>query len=346
MQPDRPGNDFNGVLASEGARPGPGSAEPESLAPETNEAWDAGQNSALAMLGGEREGEFDDLAELAAAICPTPVAIILLADAEWLYPKGATGLHLSQTQRAGSFCDYTLRQEQIFTVRDASRDTRFSELALVAQSPGFRFYAGLPLFSPSAHKIGALCVLDTISRDLKAWQADALRKLGHQANVLIELRMRRRLAEKSSGLWQGSAALFAQFTDGIPFACYLKDNEHRLLFYNRKLSERFGISSWEWLGKTSHEIWPGPLADEIRNAEERIFRSGRSGEMQVFLPAKDGRATPWTLYQSVHHSAMGESILAVMLVPAEATQGVTTAPYAATGVGTPGSPALSLARTL
>ncbi len=339
MQPDRPGNDFNGVLASEGTQPGPGNAKPERPAAETNEAWDAGQNSALAMLGGEREGEFDDLAELAAAICPTPVAIILLADAESLYPKGAAGLHLSQTQRAGSFCDYTLRQEQIFMVRDASRDTRFSELALVVQSPGFRFYAGLPLFSPSAHKIGALCVLDTISRDLKPWQVDALRKLGHQANVLIELHMRRRLAESSNGLWQGSATLFSQFTDGIPFACYLKDNEHRLLFYNRKLAEQFGVSSWEWLGKTSHEIWPGALADKIRGAEEKIFRSGRSGKTQVVLPAKDGRATPCTLYQSVHHSAIGKSILAVMVVPAEDTQAMATAPYTAAGLGTPGSPA-------
>lgn len=291
--------------------------EPEDLCREVYPAGDTGDESALAMLGGEREGEFDDLAELAAAVCGTPIALISLVDDEWLHHKGTAGLRIEQTPRAGSICDQALRQDGIFVVRDASIDVRFARLSLVARTSGVRFYAGLSLLSPSGDKIGTICVLDTIKRDLKPWQADALRKLAHQVNVLIELRMRRTLAEGFCGSMQGGAQLFAEFTNATPFACYLKDNEGRLLFYNQALSEKFGITPGEWLGKTSHEIWPAELADRVRDAEEKVFRSGNHDKLLVQLPAADGRLSPWTLYHSVYRGAMGEAMLAGMAVHAD-----------------------------
>ncbi len=278
---------------------------------------DADESRAIALLGVEPQGEFHDLAELAAAVCSTPIALVSLMDESRLYPKGTVGMSLQRIERAGTFCDHALRQDDMLIVPDASADARFAQLASVKQAPGVRFYAGLSLLSPSGTKIGSLCVLDTIKRELRPWQISALRKLGHHANMLIELHIRRKLLEHFHGALGSvlcGVELFTTFTDAVPFGCYLKDSEHRLLFYNRHLSEQFGLTSTEWLGKTSHDLWPRVLADQVRAAEENVFRSRERGELLIQLPSPDGQLVPTTLYQSVYRDPLGVSMLAVMML--------------------------------
>lgn len=281
------------------------------------------EHHAAALIGLEPEAEFHDLAELAAALCSTPMALVSLVEGDFLHHKGMVGLSIARTSRADSICDFMLRQDDGMTVPDVSLDARFAGLGAVVENPGLRFYAGVPLLSPSGNKIGSLCVLDTIKRELKPWQASALKKLGQQVNAQIELRMRRKLAERTFGSLEVGTELFAKFSEGIPFSCYLKDNEHRLLFYNRHLSRQFDVTPKEWLGKTSHDIWPGALADQVREAEETLFRSGHllghHGELLVQLPARDGRTVASRLYQSVYRGPLGDSVLAVMIVPVEDT---------------------------
>jgi GAF domain-containing protein len=46
-------------------------------------------------------------------------------------------------------------------VRDATRDSRFADNALVTGAPGLRFYVGSPVYGPNNQPLGALCVMDT-----------------------------------------------------------------------------------------------------------------------------------------------------------------------------------------
>ena len=62
--------------------------------------------------------------------------------------------------------------------------------------------------------------------------------------------------------------LFRSFLDSMPVEVYLKDGAGRILFYNRRLADRFGISQTEWLGKTSYDLWPQEKANLIRAEEE------------------------------------------------------------------------------
>ena len=73
---------------------------------------------------------------------------------------GAQGLDVCETDRDVSFCSHALGQPEVFVVPDARLDVRFADNPLVTGDPHIRFYAGVPLQSPTGHDIGTLCIID------------------------------------------------------------------------------------------------------------------------------------------------------------------------------------------
>ncbi len=264
------------------------------------------------MLGPEPETEFDELAELAAAACSTPIGLVALLGADEQFHKGGVGCSFNRVPRGDSFCDYTVRGEGLFVVADAQTDARFRGYWLVDREPGIRFFAGVPLYSPSGDKVGALCVVDSIRRELKPWQSRSLALLGQQVNARLELRLRRRAAELAFENAAGNDLLFTTFANSLPFPCYIKDREHRLLFYNAPLAERFEVGAEQWLGRTSFDLWPVDLAERIHAAEERVFTAGEPSDLRIELPGTP--AVSLVLHQRLCHLPAGEPVLGVLVL--------------------------------
>ena len=140
------------------------------------------------VLDSDDETAYDDLTKLASQICGTPIAAISLIDKDRQWFKSAVGLGIRQTDRDVAFCGHTIRQDEVFIVGDAARDTRFAANPLVTGNPGIRFYAGTPLIDAHGQALGALCVIDTEPRNLSPAQISALESLGRQAMALLESR--------------------------------------------------------------------------------------------------------------------------------------------------------------
>jgi diguanylate cyclase (GGDEF)-like protein len=140
---------------------------------------------------------FDRITSLAATIFGLPVCTLSFADAERHWVKSRHGASVLEIPRRMSFCDETIRSEDVFIVPDALDDPRFAAAPIVAGPPHVRFYAGAPLISPDGSKVGSLCVLDMRPHeDFSDRQASVLFNLARTVVELLEARKREiRLAQ-------------------------------------------------------------------------------------------------------------------------------------------------------
>jgi two-component sensor histidine kinase len=150
------------------------------------------------VLDTPQEPAFDDLVQLAARICQTPVALISLIDDCRQWFKAEVGLGVRETPLDRSVCLTAMLQLGLTIVPDLTNDPRFAHNPLVTGEPNLRFYAGAALRTPDGVPLGALCVFDNVVRDLTQDQSVTLTMLARQVMALLELR--RAIAERDEVL--------------------------------------------------------------------------------------------------------------------------------------------------
>src|SRR5208282_5292571 len=148
------------------------------------------------ILDTGTEQSYDDITTLAAHICEVPIALISMVDEARQWFKSRLGVEQQQTPREVAFCAHAILQQEPFIVRDATKDRRFADSALVTGEPHIRFYAGFPLINPEGLALGTLCVVDRQPRQLSAEQLKTMQALVRQVMALLESRrVSARLAE-------------------------------------------------------------------------------------------------------------------------------------------------------
>jgi GAF domain-containing protein len=140
------------------------------------------------ILDTGTEQPYDDITILAAQICQVPIATISLVDEARQWFKSRAGITRLQTPREMAFCAHTILQRKPLVVRDARRDQRFADNALVNGEPHIRFYAGFPLVNPEGLVLGTLCAIDRKPRELSPRQEKAMQALARQVMALLEFR--------------------------------------------------------------------------------------------------------------------------------------------------------------
>lgn len=144
---------------------------------------------ALEVLDTEAEPAYDDIVQLAAAICRTPIAAISLIDADRQWAKALVGLPHFDAAREHSICARTIvAEEGVLVIPDARSDARWVANPMSVGPPGLRFYAGAAITTADGLALGSLCVADRSPRKADDDAVAALRRLARQVAGILELR--------------------------------------------------------------------------------------------------------------------------------------------------------------
>lgn len=273
------------------------------------------------LLDSQPELECQELVQLAAAICGTPIGMVTLLDERSQWYRASEELKLGETPREVAFCAHAIRQTQLFVVKDSLTDARFGSNPLVTADMPIRFFAGVAFHTKDGTPLGTLSVVDTVPRILAAEQAHALEVLGRQVGVRLESIVQRHALEqalnekdKATAGLRASEELFRAFMNASPFLSYIKDAAGRLLFYNRSFAHRFGVSEYAWLGRTDEQLWSRQLTKSVRTHDLEVMAGGRMVETEEHIRAADGTISSLRSFKFPCHDSAGNMLLAGVAV--------------------------------
>ncbi|UTA47184.1 GAF domain-containing sensor histidine kinase [Simiduia sp. 21SJ11W-1] len=197
------------------------------------------------IMDSEAEAAFDDLTEIASAICGTPISLISLVDENRQWFKSKVGLDADETPRSIAFCSHAILQDEVFEVPNATEDERFADNPLVESAPDIRFYAGAPLITEQGLPLGTLCVIDQQPKHLTDVQRQALKTLAKQVVTQLELRLHNRRLIK---LNKNREKMFAVIAHDLraPF--------NSILGFSRRLSSKADAAKPERVVEMSNSI--------------------------------------------------------------------------------------------
>ncbi|MEH1825623.1 MAG: GAF domain-containing protein [Nostoc sp.] len=213
------------------------------------------------ILDTEPEEAYDNLAQLAAFICGTPISLVNFIDENRQWFKAKVGLDVSEMPRSVGLSYLCQEQRNVVVVPDTLADEKLASNPVVTGYPYIRFYAGVPLITPMGDMLGTLCVIDQVPRQISQKQIEALVALSRLVMDQLELRRHEGLRENEER-WQLA----------------LHGNNDGIWDWNLKTNEVFFSTQWkEMLGYKDHEV--SNCCDEWT---KRIHPDERDSVLQAF----------------------------------------------------------------
>lgn len=248
--------------------------------------------NSLHILDTAPEERFDRITRLAQKLLNVPIVLISIIDEQRQWFKSKQGLDVSETPRDFAFCAHAILDDGTFVVTDSTLDERFADNPLVTGDPRVRFYAGQPLSALDGQKLGTLCAIDTIPRQLTDSELDILRDLAkmvedefamYQAFELkkqldvTHLQLSQEMAERETA--QQKLALnqanLAAVINNTQDAVWSVDRDQNLVVINEVLKQSFkhtfgadlqpGMSVFDTLPPDSQSEWSGYYARAFNN---------------------------------------------------------------------------------
>lgn len=172
---------------------------------------------ALHLLDTPNEQRFDRLTNLAISIFGVPIAYIALIDSDRQWFKSKCGLTMDESGRETSFCGHAILQDEPLVIFDTLENERFADNPLVVESPGIRFYTGVPLTGPNGFKVGTFCIADTKPWTPEKLDLGLLKQLAdlaqHELNMLDVIQTQQDLIEAKSLLLRTREQLENELAD-------------------------------------------------------------------------------------------------------------------------------------
>lgn len=249
----------------------------------------------LCILDTPAEVRYDRITRIAQRLFNVPIALISLVDANRQWFKSKQGLDASETAREISFCGHAILGSDIFYVKDALEDQRFSDNPVVTGEPYVRFYAGAPLNTDSDHCIGTLCLVDSIPREFTEEDKRALRDLAD----CVESELKRLEMTEIVEQLRSTKIHYRSVLDTVPDGIITINHLGIIQTVNPAIERMFGYLSKALIGQDVAILMPEPHRSQHGHYLKRYFSTGVSHILGVGRELegkrKDGSCFPMAL---------------------------------------------------
>jgi len=266
-----------------------------------------------------KENELQQIVELAASICNVPVAMITFIDADKQYIKFKVGTNKTEVPYKDTFCKYTIAQEELLVIPDASADERVADNPYVIQEPHIRFYAGSPLRTHDHQNMGTLCVFGLEPKSLTSTQEKMLHRLARQVTRLLEFDASLQLLKEQYEFSRQEETKYRSFFESSGSCHLLLDTELRVLSFNSTmvnvLSNNYQLMIAEGM-ELEEYVEPGFINEFTRNCKSALLGEIITMETVITSPKGD---IPWHLTYEPAFDLAG-AIIGVTYVATDITQ--------------------------
>ncbi|MFB2736639.1 GAF domain-containing protein [Umezakia ovalisporum] len=249
------------------------------------------------ILDTEPEEAYDNLVQLAAFICGTPIALVNFIDENRQWFKAKLGVDAREMPRNVGLSYLCQERRNVVIVSDALADPKLATNPVVTSYPYVRFYAGVPLITMKGYMLGTLCVIDKVPRQLSQQQVEALVALSRL--VINQLELRRnisqvsRISEELITHEQAANSRINNILESITDAFFALDQEWRFTYINGQAEQLLQKSKNELLGENIWEVLPAMVDTKFACEYHRAIAKQVSVEFEEFYP-------PFQRWFSVH----------------------------------------------
>ncbi|MHC6646974.1 sensor domain-containing diguanylate cyclase [Alteromonas sp. HB246098] len=181
------------------------------------------------LLSNEVPLDLDDLMMVLARAYKVPIALIgIVGEFEETF-KARYGTTLSKVSREHAFCSHVVEERKQVVVNNAHEDPRFKDNPLVTGEPHICFYAGTPI-EINDEIIGAVCLIDTVPREIDAEYLEVLNRIGALVSQHISLSKEHEALKREHGLIEKSPIVLATWRNTTSLRLvHISQNSERVL---------------------------------------------------------------------------------------------------------------------
>ncbi|MEH2069759.1 MAG: GAF domain-containing protein [Nostoc sp.] len=247
------------------------------------------------ILDTEPEQAYDNLAQLAAFICGTPISLVNFIDENRQWFKAKVGLNVSEMPRSVGLSRLCQEQRNVVVVPDTLANDELAKNAVVIGYPYVRFYAGVPLITPKGDMLGTLCVIDRVPKELSEKQIEALEGLSRL--VIDQLELRRYVSEVSQiteklvvqeqtarAESEAARTRITNIFESITDAFLTLDRKWRFTYINGQAEQVLQKTQNQLLGKNIWQVFPGIIGTAFEKQYRKAVLEHVSVEFEEFYP--------------------------------------------------------------
>lgn len=181
------------------------------------------------LLSDEVPLDLDDLMVVLAGAYKVPIALIgIVGEFEETF-KARYGTTLSKVSREHAFCSRVVEERKQVVVNNAHEDPKFKDNPLVTGEPHICFYAGTPI-EINDEIIGAVCLIDTVPREIDAKYLEVLNRIGALVSQHISLSKEHEALKREHGLIEKSPIVLATWRNTTSLKLvHISKNSERVL---------------------------------------------------------------------------------------------------------------------